>query len=450
MSAGSSAPEVARRQLAIKFILLFGVVSALGDFTYEGARSVYGIYLSYLGAGAAVIGLVTGLGEFLGYFLRLLSGYLADRTGYYWPIAIAGYAMLLSVPLLALAGNWQLAALFIILERVGKAVRSPAKDALLSHATRQLGSGLGFGLHEALDQVGALIGPLLFTLALAGAGGYRAGFHRLWLPAVLTLLVLLYTRRQVPEPVRLEQGAKESIREAAAAKGALPAVFRPYALFTLVSVLGFISFPLLSFHFVSRQIWPAAAIPSLYALAMLVDGLLAVPIGRWYDRQGLKVLLLVPLLSLLVAICGLMQQRWLVVVAAVLWGIVMSMHETIMRAALADMTPAGARGRAYGIFNTLYGLAMLLGGAVVGWLYQHTAPGYVLGLVFLCQAAAMVLLGRLLQLGWGRPAGGGRYPLLLVWLTILRLWSALCLYAHTLGIYNGQGQEHQQGQSGGV
>lgn len=409
MSTGSYAPDVARRKLAIKFILLFGVVSALGDVTYEGARSVYGIYLAYLGAGAVAIGLVTGLGEFLGYILRLLSGYLADKTGYYWPIAIAGYALLLSVPLLALAGNWQMAALFIILERVGKAVRSPAKDALLSHATRQVGSGMGFGLHEALDQVGGLIGPLLFTLALAGAGGYRAGFHWLWLPAVLTLLVLLYTRHQVPEPVKLEQGAGECVREAAATAGALPAVFKPYALFTLVSVLGFISFPLLSFHFVSRQIWPAAAIPSLYALAMLVDGLLAVPIGRWYDRQGLKLLLLVPLLSLLVIICGLtQQQRWLVVVAVVCWGIVMSMHETIMRAALADMTPAGARGRAYGIFNTLYGLAMLLGGAVVGWLYQHTAPGYVLGFVFLCQAVAMVLLGRLLQLGWRKAAGGGR------------------------------------------
>jgi hypothetical protein len=165
-----------KRKQALQFILLFGLVSAFGDITYEGARSIYGPYLGYLGASAAVVGFVTGAGEFLGYALRLLSGYFIDRTRLYWPVTILGYGLLVAVPLLAMAGNWQIAVVFILLERIGKAIRSPAKDSLLSHATRQVGTGFGFGLHEALDQVGAFIGPLLFSAGLVCRAGMRLGF----------------------------------------------------------------------------------------------------------------------------------------------------------------------------------------------------------------------------------------------------------------------------------
>ena len=121
------------------------MVSLLADITYEGARSITGPYLAILGANAAVVGFVAGFGELVGYGLRLVSGYLADRTGKYWTITIVGYAInLLAVPLLALADQWWLAALLIIIERMGKGMRVPSRDAMLSHAGHRMGMGWAF------------------------------------------------------------------------------------------------------------------------------------------------------------------------------------------------------------------------------------------------------------------------------------------------------------------
>lgn len=147
---------------AYRFIVLMGIVSMFGDITYEGARSITGPYLAVLGASAGIIGLVSGIGEFVGYALRLVSGRFADRAKAYWPLTFIGYGLILSVPLLGLVGYWHLAVLLIILERMGKAIRTPARDAILSHATKQVGRGWGFALHEALDQVGAIVGPWSF------------------------------------------------------------------------------------------------------------------------------------------------------------------------------------------------------------------------------------------------------------------------------------------------
>ena len=190
------------------FIILLGIVSLFGDVTYEGARSVAGPYLATLGASASVVGLVAGIGEFVGYALRLASGHLADRTKAYWLLTFVGYGLLVSVPLLAFAGYWQLAALLIILERMGKAIRSPARDTMLSYATKEVGRGWGFAVHEALDQIGAIIGPVVFSLVFLFHGGYREGFTLLWIPALLTLVVLAIARIKVPSPEKLEASGK--------------------------------------------------------------------------------------------------------------------------------------------------------------------------------------------------------------------------------------------------
>jgi hypothetical protein len=185
----------------LRFVVLIGIVSLFADMTYEGARSVTGPYLGALGASGFVVGLVAGLGELIGYALRLVSGYVADRTARYWAVTLVGYALnMLAVPLLALAGHWETAAALMIAERVGKAIRTPARDAMLSHATREVGHGWGFGLHEAMDQAGAMIGPLAVAAALAAGWGYRAGFGVLLVPAVLALGVLLAAWRAYPRP----------------------------------------------------------------------------------------------------------------------------------------------------------------------------------------------------------------------------------------------------------
>lgn len=377
-----------KKKVAVQFILLFGVVSALGDITYEGARSVYGPYLGLLGASAAAIGLITGVGEFLGYFFRLISGYFIDQTGEYWMITILGYGMLIAVPLLAIAGNWQIAIAFIMLERIGKAIRSPAKDALLSYATKRIGTGFGFGIHEALDQVGAVIGPLVFTAGLAISGNYNTGFQLMWIPAILTVSVVIATRIRVPNPAMLEDDMVQKVVEQTTDKN-LSKAFWIYAVFTFLSVLGFANFQLISYHWQVKGVIDEAAIPTLYALAMAIDAGIAVVIGKTYDKKGMISLIAIPILTLPIPLLGFSSSYMMIIAAAVLWGAVMGIHETIMRAAIADLTPIKRRGSAYGIFNTLYGTALLISSTVMGFLYDISIM-YIFNFVVIIEIVAFI------------------------------------------------------------
>ena len=362
------------------FIILLGIVSLFGDVTYEGARSITGPYLATLGASASVVGLVAGIGEFVGYALRLASGYLVDRTKAYWLLTFIGYGLLLSIPLLAFAGYWQLAAVLIILERMGKAIRSPARDTMLSYATKEVGRGWGFAVHEALDQVGAVIGPIAFSLVLLFHGGYREGFTLLWIPALLTLAVLAIARKKVPSPQKLEAPGETSKQND---KGKLPRVFWFYTVFTLLSVAGFANFQLISYHLKVQAIVPDAQIPIIYAIAMGVDALAALLVGKTYDRIGLISLLAVPLLTLPIPFLAFSHSYSLVLIGMVLWGVVMGIQETIMRAAIADLTPVERRGFAYGIFNTAYGAGWFLGGALMGLLYELSINYIILFVVIM-------------------------------------------------------------------
>ena len=381
------------KNLALQFILLLGLVSALGDITYETGRSISGPYLAFLGASAATIGLVSGLGEFLGYALRLASGYLAARTRAYWVATFIGYGLILCIPLLAYTKRWEIAVLLFLLERIGKAIRSPARDTMLSHATYQTGRGWGFAMHEALDQVGAVIGPLIFTAVFMQRNSYRDGFSVLWIPAILTMVVLLVARLRVPVPEKLEEAAEE---ESQAARGEvkLPRRFWVYALFTFLSVAGFANFQVISYHLVLRSVVPTAQIPILYAVAMGVDALAALAVGKAYDRVGLKSLVIIPFLTLPLPFLAFSQHYWLAVVTAVLWGVVMAVHETIMRAGLADFIPARQRAFAYGIFNTIYGAAWFVGGAALGLLYDLPRLWLVVYVV-LMEAGALAVFPRI-------------------------------------------------------
>jgi len=359
----------------VYFIILLGIVSLFGDVTYEGARSVTGPYLATLGASASVVGLVSGIGEFVGYALRLASGHLADRTKAYWLLTFIGYGLLVSIPLLAFAGNWQLAAVLIVLERMGKAIRSPARDTMLSYATKKVGRGWGFAVHEALDQVGAIIGPLAFSLVLVSHDNYREGFTVLWIPALLTLVVLAIARRKFPVPQNLEAPGETSRQNV---QGKLPRVFWLYTIFTLFSVAGFANFQLISYHLKAQAIVPDAQIPLIYAVSMGVDALAALLVGKTYDRIGLVSLLAVPLLTLPIPFLAFSHSYSLVLIGMALWGVVMGIQETIMRAAIADLTPIERRGFAYGIFNTVYGAGWGLGGVVMGLLYGHSISYLIL------------------------------------------------------------------------
>lgn len=383
---------------AWRFILLMGLVSLFADMTYEGARSITGPFLGLLGASAFVVGLVSGLGELAGYALRLASGTLADRTRRYWVLTLAGYGVnLLAVPALALAGHWAWAAALIVLERLGKGLRTPARDAMLSHAVRQVGAGKGFGVHEALDQVGAVAGPLLVAGSLAFWKDYRAGFLVLGGPALMALALLLVARWQFPEPARMEIPSGHSEREG----GRLAPTYRWYLAFAALAVAGFAPFPLIAYHMEAARVVQGMGIPLLFALAMGADALMAVGAGGLYDRVGLRTLVLVPLLSLPLPFLAFSSLAWGVLVGTLLWGMVMGIHETLMRAAVADLAPLSRRGTAYGVFHTVYGLAWFGGSSLMGALYDRSPVSLMLFAAAL-QLLSLIPLLRLWAQGEGR------------------------------------------------
>ncbi|MDW8436180.1 MAG: MFS transporter, partial [Candidatus Caldarchaeum sp.] len=374
---------------ALRFVLLLGVVSLFADMTYEGARSITGPYLEFLGAGAAVIGFVAGLGEFIGYGTRIVSGHYADRTSRYWLITFLGYGLnLFAVPLLALANRWELAALLIIFERLGKGIRTPARDAMLSYATARMGRGWGFGLHEALDQIGAVLGPLIVALALLVGGGYREAFAILTIPAALSMLALTAAKKTIPQPQTFEYSQP---RETEAKTSQ---VFRLYMVFVSLSVAGFAHFQLLSYHFARHSIMPEALIPVLFAAAMAVDAAVALAVGKIYDKTGPSVLLTIPLLSLPIAPLGFSSSFAMAAVSIILWGACMGVQETIMRAAVATMSPSEKRGFTFGIFNTVFGLAWFVGSGFMGALYDF-GVGYAVFFSISLELASLIWFFRM-------------------------------------------------------
>jgi len=377
-----------QKRQALHLILLLGLVSLFGDIVYEGARSVNGPYLKTLAANAAVVGLVAGIGEFLGYALRLFSGYFSDKTKAYWIFVFLGYGMLVTVPLLSLAGIWQIAAILIVLERIGKALRSPAADTIVSLGSKQIGTGLGFGLREVMDQIGAITGPLIFTGLFMFMGtkditiaDYQRGYGLLWIPFLLVIICVILAYIRMPYPAQLENSIKKE-----QGSDRLSKVFWLYTLFSFVATLGFANFVLLGYHFKAQRIIPDAGIPFFYAVAMGIDAVVALSIGKIYDvlknkknneKAGLNTLIIIPFLSLLIPIFAFSKNYILALIGVFIWGVVMGAHETIMKSAIADLTPLEKRGTGYGIFNTVYGLAMFIGSALMGLLYEYSIPALI-------------------------------------------------------------------------
>jgi MFS family permease len=361
------------KKSALRFIVLLGLVSLLADVTYEGARSITGPYLAILGATATVVGFVAGLGELIGFGLRIVSGYISDRTGRYWTIAITGYVVnLLAVPLLALAGRWEVAALLMIAERTGKAIRAPARDAMLSHATKQVGRGFGFGLHEALDQIGAVVGPVVIAIVLSLQGRYQTGFAVLLIPALMALCVLVAARAIYPHSREFE------VRLIQPENKGFPRVYWIYLAAVAAVAAGYADFPLIAYHFRKTSLVADNWIPIFYAVAMAVDAPAALLFGRLFDRFGIPVLIAASLLSSLFAPLAFFGGFGLALAGIVLWGIGMGAQESVMRAAIAEMVPADKRGSAYGVFNTGYGLFWFLGSALMGGLYDLSIPALVI------------------------------------------------------------------------
>lgn len=388
--ASPSQPR-SRARAALRFVLLLGLVSFFADFAYEGARSVTGPFLAVLGASGAIVGTVAGLGELLGYGLRLVSGPWSERTRKFWPITILGYVVqMASVPALALARTWPVAALLILTERTGKAIRNPPRDVMLSQASEHIGLGWGFGLHEALDQLGALFGPLAVAGILYWRGQYRYAFALLLLPAALTLAAVLVARLVYPRPEHL--GRPEAAAPPARAKGKYSPAFWVYLAGAALVAAGFADFQLIAFHFEKAEAFPKLWIPIVYSIAMAVSGAGSLICGKLYDRFGIGLLVPLTLVSALFAPLVFLGGFGAAVAGAALWGLGMGVHESTIPAAVAAMVPAERRASAYGIFTGAYGVAWFLGSAAMGVLYDHSIPAVVVFCVALELLAIPVFL----------------------------------------------------------
>jgi MFS family permease len=375
------------RKSAMRFIVLMGFVSLLADVTYESARSLAGPYLNILGASAVVVGFAAGAGELFGYGLRFFTGVLSDKTQKYWAITIIGYVInLLAVPTLALANHWPLAVGLMITERIGKAIRNPARDAMLSSATSAVGRGWGFAIHEAMDQIGAMTGPVIVMIVLAVTkNSYKSAYAVLAIPALLAIAVLVTSRIIYPHPHKLEADSQTKD------DGKLPKVFWLYLAAVGLIAAGFADYPLVAFHIKQRAIFDDKWIPLLYAIAMGIDGIAALIFGRMYDRKGMSALAFAVILSAFFAMFAFGSTATMIVIGICLWGIGMGAQESIIRAVVADLVPKSKRGTGYGLFNAGYGICWFAGSVVMGLLYGVSIP-FLIAFSMIAQFASLPLL----------------------------------------------------------
>ena len=364
-----------------------GVVSLFADMLYEGARSLAGPYLAALGATGAAVGVAAGAGELVGFGLRPLFGVLADRKRNYWTFTIVGYIMTaVAVPLLALVHDWRIAVAIFVAERASKAVRSPAKDTILAHATESMGHGKGFGLHEVLDQIGAISAPLLLSAVLAWKQNYALAFGLLTIPAVLTLTALFIARAKYPNPTEAEVSKRFVAQK-------LPQRFWIYVIGVGAVGAGFADFPLIAFHTSEAQILSADHIPLIYAGAMAVDAVAAYVFGVLFDRYGVRVLTISALVASAFAPFAFGSSVVSVCIGVALWGAGLGAQESVLRAAVATMAPPDRRGAAYGFFNMVYGGAWFAGSALLGVMYDHSIRVMIICSVALQLFGALLLSG---------------------------------------------------------
>jgi predicted MFS family arabinose efflux permease len=370
-------------QLAFRFVVLIGIVNFFADFTYEGGRSVTGPFLATLGATAATVGFVAGFGEMLGYALRSLTGFLADKTHKYWAFALVGYAVnMLAVPALALAGNWQIASLLMIAERTGRAIRKPSVDTMLSYAAHSMGRGWVFGLNEALDQAGATLGPLVVAFALYAKSGYRTGFAVLLVSATFCLSTVVVALLMHPRPHELETREAHELDA--------PSFSKPYWLYLLGGALvaaGFADFSLISFHFEKGRVIAATIIPIFYSAAMAAAAVSGLLFGWLLDRLGFKILILAFSLAAFFAPLTFSDSFSLALLGTILWGLGLGAQE-LLKAELTSILSRDKRSSGFGVFDAGFGIAWFLGSWAMGLMYEKSIASVIFFSV-VCQLAAL-------------------------------------------------------------
>ena len=379
MSAGAFS-----RRSVWRFVLLVGITNLFADMTYEGARGVVGDFLGQLGASGTIVALVAGGGELAGYLIRSLSGFVADRTGFYWLDVWIGYMINMAcVPALALAGTWPAAAGLVVGERIGRGIRRPAMSSILSRAGRDLGSGRIFGVNEALDQIGGAVGPLLIALLLERTNSFHISFAALSIPAVITIVFLALASASSGEAPERKR-AKSSVRFAR--------VFWIYAIGGALFAAGYADFALVAYHLGQAKIASPALVSMLYSIAKIVAAAAAPLMGLLLDRIGIIGLVGAIAISIVAVPFAFLGSGWIVGLGVALWGMGTVVQDSLLVALVAKVTPEDTRSTAYGIFDTVFGIAWLAGSAALGKLYDHFLPGLIAFSVIAQVASILVFL----------------------------------------------------------
>ncbi|MFI7426784.1 MFS transporter [Micromonospora sp. NPDC049836] len=362
--------------MAFRFVLLMGLVDLFGDTTYSGGASMNGLFLASVGAGAAVISIAGGLSEFLNYLTRGVSGFFADRIRRRWPLVFVGYGVnLLAVPALALAGHWQVAAGLIVVQGVGRGVRKPLVQAMLSYTTSRYGKGWVYGTNTALDYTGRTLGPLIVAGLLVLAAAFRTAYALLVIPAVLALVTLTIARIRFPAPATFEQQQPPAPAPSEQQQTAGAAGFsRSYWLYLAAGACfaaGLMNFELISFH-LSRSGATRDSVPLFLALATAVGALASLGLGKLYDRIGLAVVLMAVVATAAFSPFVFLLPVQLALVGMVLWGIGQATQDSLLTALVAGVLPPGRRDLAFGLYYAGYGVGWLVGAVAAGLLYDHS------------------------------------------------------------------------------
>jgi MFS family permease len=395
-------------------IVGFGIVSLAADMVYEGARSITGPLLGSLGATAVLVGLVTGAGEAAALVLRLVFGPLADRSGRYWGLTVAGYGLTaVCVPLLAVTpflggAGLAVACVLVLAERTGKAIRSPSKSALLAQVATQVGLGRGLGVHKALDQVGAFAGPLLVAAIIATTGAIWPAMLALAVPGAAAMALLVWLQRRAPRPTvdsptaglapepvgRVSTGVRDVLR--AGIGTGLPREFFRFAVSSGATTAGLVTFGVISYHLTTTEVLGVAGVPVVYAAAMAAAAVAALATGLSYDRYGARVLYVLPVLVVAVPALAFSGTLAVAVGGVLLWGAAVGLQDSTVKALVADLVPAAQRATAYGVFAALQGASAVVGGGVGGYLSGRSIP-LLVAFVAATQLVAVVLLARTLR-----------------------------------------------------
>jgi len=372
----------------VNLIFFLGIVSLFGDITYEGARSIIGQYLFVLGSSSLFVGFIAGFGEFIGYFLRILFGYLADKTKNYWLFMIIGYSLsVLSVPILAFTNNYIIAGILTLLERFGKAIRTPSRDTIISFIGSKYGYGISFGIHEFIDQIGALSGPLIVFLILSlSKNNYKLSFLILIIPAILCLIFLFWTK------IKFSNISEVEIRRESYESYKINKKFWIYTIAIGLVSFGFIDFALISYHYKRINLFEPNIIVILYSIAMITDAITSIILGKLFDKFGIKVIIISVILTAFSSpLLFLFNEKILKFLAIILWGIGIGSQESIMRAYISNIIKKEERATAFGIFNSIYGFSWFVGSLIIGYLYSISLI-YMVILSFSFQILGLLIL----------------------------------------------------------